>query len=628
MATSSVLNQANYTTVWDDNFATDKSLDWGRWNDFWGNAGDLKFANGALTIGSYASEGWAPLGFMQAPTGPAAGQGYGLYSVTASADAGQGVGICIVMWPADNNWPGAEIDLVESWDKSAHVQTTVHWAGAGNSNQQDIHQENVDISVPHTYAMDWEAGSLTFYIDGVQQWTTTQNVPKDYAHGGINETFGAEVTNAGWDGVSSQVQLHLYDMSYSKLTGSAPAPTTPATPPASPPATPATHVPATLSAGTGADQMVLKLSEDAYNGDAQYTVKVDGTQVGGIFTAAALHGAGDDTLTLSGKWGSGAHTVTVNFLNDAWGGTATTDRNLYVDGISYNGHAAGTTKGDLMAAGPVDFSVAATTAVTTPMAHSPVSLVAGTGSDSLVLKISEDAYNGDAQYTVKVDGVQIGGTFTAAALHGAADDTLTLSGNWGTAAHTVVVNFLNDAWGGSATTDRNLYVDAITYDGHAATIGSTTGALMSSGAVNFAVAASTGSGTIGSGSTTPVANGVPAPSNGGVLVQGDATHSQLFGSASGNDVFVAGTGGNDGMTGNGHGVESYVWGAGDGHGWINNFNSGTDHLVLEGTSAAAVSAKFATFYGNGGMNVTYDAAGDSVFLAGVWKLAATDIVFA
>ena len=29
----------------------------------------------------------------------------------------------------------------------------------------------------------------------------------------------------------------------------------------------------------------------------------------------------------------------------------------------------------------------------------------------------------------------------------------------------VAVNFLNDAWGGTPATDRNLYVNAITYNG-------------------------------------------------------------------------------------------------------------------------------------------------------------------
>ena len=38
------------------------------------------------------------------------------------------------------------------------------------------------------------------------------------------------------------------------------------------------------------------------------------------------------------------------------------------------------------------------------------SVTVGTGPDSLVLQVSEDAYKGDAQFTVSVDGKQIGGT--------------------------------------------------------------------------------------------------------------------------------------------------------------------------------------------------------------------------
>jgi hypothetical protein len=49
-------------------------------------------------------------------------------------------------------------------------------------------------------------------------------------------------------------------------------------------------------------------------------------------------------------------------------------------------------------------------------AFAPLTLTAGTGPDSLVLKLNQDAWQGSAKYIVKVDGVQIGGTFTASAL--------------------------------------------------------------------------------------------------------------------------------------------------------------------------------------------------------------------
>ncbi len=106
------------------------------------------------------------------------------------------------------------------------------------------------------------------------------------------------------------------------------------------PSTPPTSTVKQLTAGTGSDSLILKISQDAYNGSAQYTVKVDGKQIGGTFTVsdAASHKAGAfDTLTLKGDWTAGVHKVEVNFLNDAWGGTAATDRNLYVESASYNG---------------------------------------------------------------------------------------------------------------------------------------------------------------------------------------------------------------------------------------------------------------------------------------------------
>jgi hypothetical protein len=94
----------------------------------------------------------------------------------------------------------------------------------------------------------------------------------------------------------------------------------------------------------GAPITVL-VSEDYYQGNAQFTVSVDGQQVGGTQTATAIHGQGQtQALVLPGPYALGAHTVSVTFINDAYGGTASTDRNLYVDGLSFDGksYAGGT----------------------------------------------------------------------------------------------------------------------------------------------------------------------------------------------------------------------------------------------------------------------------------------------
>jgi len=121
--------------------------------------------------------------------------------------------------------------------------------------------------------------------------------------------------------------------------------------------TPTTKLPVSLSVGTGSDTLVLRIAQDHYQGDAQYTVSIDGRQIGGTFTASALHSVGAaDTLTLKGDWAAGAHRVEVRFLNDAWGGTATADRNLYVESATYNGKAVSGADLDLMSAGTAAFS--------------------------------------------------------------------------------------------------------------------------------------------------------------------------------------------------------------------------------------------------------------------------------
>ena len=233
--------------------------------------------------------------------------------------------------------------------------------------------------------------------------------------------------------------------------------------------------------GSGLDKLVLAISEDAYGGNAQYTVSVDGRQVGGTLTADASHAAGAaDTVTIYGDWGAGAHTVGVDFLNDAYGGTSSTDRNLYVGGATYDGAAVANSAETLLSSGTQSFAVKDVT----PASDGGQNQSIGSGRDQLQLAIGEDAYAGDAQYTVSVDGRQIGGILTAHAAQGAKQsDLLDVYGNWGSGTHKVTVDFLNDAYGGTSSTDRNLYVDGITYDGKVDTTGTT--ALLSAGSQSF-----------------------------------------------------------------------------------------------------------------------------------------------
>ena len=106
------------------------------------------------------------------------------------------------------------------------------------------------------------------------------------------------------------------------------------------------------------------MSQDAYQGNAQFTVSLDGQQVGDVLTASSLHGSGtSDTVNVLANLSPGQHTVAVNFLNDAYNGTADTDRNLYIDSATYDGVAVSRAAQTLLSSGPASFGVADTSFV-------------------------------------------------------------------------------------------------------------------------------------------------------------------------------------------------------------------------------------------------------------------------
>jgi hypothetical protein len=208
----------------------------------------------------------------------------------------------------------------------------------------------------------------------------------------------------------------------------------------------------------------IVLGAEAWNGAPIAIVKVDGVQVfNGAVTAS--HASGGAAIQLGLFDSHVAHAVTVTFTNDLWGGTATTDRNLYVEdimvkGVSTGDHAA------LLSNGEVAFAIPAAVSPPIPAptpAPAPVPVPVG---DTLRLSLSEDAWQGDAHYSVKLDGVVLVADGVATASHAAgAHDLLDLHPVLAAGPHNLVVTFTNDAWGGTPSTDRNLYVDALLLNG-------------------------------------------------------------------------------------------------------------------------------------------------------------------
>jgi parallel beta-helix repeat protein len=85
------------------------------------------------------------------------------------------------------------------------------------------------------------------------------------------------------------------------------------------------------------DPITVRLSGDAYNGLPQFRLLVDGVQIGATQTVSANHSLGQWDTFIFDLASSPQSEVKVEFLNDAWGGSADKDRNLYVDSIDING---------------------------------------------------------------------------------------------------------------------------------------------------------------------------------------------------------------------------------------------------------------------------------------------------
>ncbi len=210
----------------------------------------------------------------------------------------------------------------------------------------------------------------------------------------------------------------------------------------------------------------VTVSGDHYLGAAEFEVEVDGVSVG-VSTVTADHKLGQwQDIVIDGSWADGVdHTVKLKFLNDAWGGTPDTDRNLWVKNVEMNGVMAGQ-ETQLMRSG-------------TGQMDSQVSWVIDDtpALDVITVKASGDYYRGDPNFSISVDGKVIDATNVVTADQANNEwQTFTFTGDFngnGAGSHAIGITFTEDAWDGTPSTDRNLYVDAVTLNGETSTAGAT-----------------------------------------------------------------------------------------------------------------------------------------------------------
>jgi beta-glucanase (GH16 family) len=185
-----------YTLVWEDNFdGTSLNLD--DWNveahePGWVNAelqkyvdaneneetGNITVSDGVLTIKPIKTVDED--GTVSYTSGRINTQGkhdytYGYFEVRAKVTEGKGYLPAFWMMPTDENiygqWPRCgEIDIMEVMGQETNkVYGTIHYGNPHDQSQGTNVLSTGDFSSEyHTYAVDWEPGKITWYVDGVK----------------------------------------------------------------------------------------------------------------------------------------------------------------------------------------------------------------------------------------------------------------------------------------------------------------------------------------------------------------------------------------------------------------------------------------------------------------------------
>ena len=103
-------------------------------------------------------------------------QRYGAWRVRARSFAygGQGTKYTIGLWPVPNCWPCAEDDFDESWDPTRQsYMITHHFRNAAGQHAMIHHGVGpIDLTVWHTFELDWTPTMDTYRVDGNVIWTS------------------------------------------------------------------------------------------------------------------------------------------------------------------------------------------------------------------------------------------------------------------------------------------------------------------------------------------------------------------------------------------------------------------------------------------------------------------------
>jgi Glycosyl hydrolases family 16 len=93
---------------------------------------------------------------------------YGYIEMKAQLPAGAGMWPAFWLVPTNFSWP-PEIDIFEQIGNPTQIVETLHYVSNGSNTSEAVTPTVANTTIGfHTYAVDWEPQTTTFYVDGVQ----------------------------------------------------------------------------------------------------------------------------------------------------------------------------------------------------------------------------------------------------------------------------------------------------------------------------------------------------------------------------------------------------------------------------------------------------------------------------
>ncbi len=177
----------NWSLVWSDEF-NGSSLDTSNWTaetgtgiGGWGNneleyytnrSQNVSVSGGNLAI-TARNEAYGGMNYTSARIKTQGLKSFTYGRIEARIKLPSGQGLWPAFWMLGNNinpdgWPKCgEIDIMERVNNNSYVNGTVHWDSNGQADYGQV-SGSIDFSQFHTYAIEWDANYIRWFVDGAQ----------------------------------------------------------------------------------------------------------------------------------------------------------------------------------------------------------------------------------------------------------------------------------------------------------------------------------------------------------------------------------------------------------------------------------------------------------------------------